>query len=498
MKERADGRFPKVTGYDPSVPPPEVLPVVFVSGTPYDMGRQYGQQASAMIARNACATRATLPASWNWDEVIGQLDSRECIVAEKAPELIDLWHGIADGAEVLYDDVRLLNMLLAHSTCSTISAWGSATKSGETIAGSNLDASWRQSSYTVILIAHPSRGNSFITAPVFAGALGGGCQLNNMGLVCMGSSGQAARPEDRQPGVPVFSARAYVAWQCDKADEAQDMVLSLNIEGATSAHLVDIDARACVVEHTSALDAVRYSGDFGEHDYLVAANHFLVESMQSALHHRDDGTGGDTVFRYASEEQLLKGSLGSLTVESFMGILGCHDFWDGEAWHDDVWSLEPAENARSARSPEPRHVWWKTLARTIAVPSQKTCYIMQGSVDTRSSVVPYSTGQFCKLTLADSPSQVTADAQFEAELMVWHAARDLDLTEGPSAAREASLEQAKLAMWEGINRQAQAATAEDADAARLLYGQAVTCFCRAQMRAKQAQTRLGAKRAASK
>jgi hypothetical protein len=491
-----------VNDFDASMPPPAVRPVVIVSGNAFEMGVQYGQQARDLIARNIAIIKSrTLPIWGSWDEIIKKMDLYEGIVDEKAPEIVEMWKGIAEGANLSYDDILLINlslplMIMAPSElvseekeqCSHISVWGNATKDKKLIAGANLDQGWNTGSYTVVLIAYPEKGNAFITTPPWAGEVAGSLGMNSKGLVTLGSAGQAAREEDGQIGFPNFAAKIKILLECDTIEQAKDEYLSLHNCCAENAHFADRNG-AYVIEYTPAVEAVRKPGDFGENDYLIAANHFIVDKMQPALY-SGEFMGGwyDAVPRYNTYQQLIKEDYGNITVDKVMAMLGCHDYWDGVKWHTDVLSLEPAADPESMWTPEMRDVNYKTLMKSVAVPIESTIYLLQGEADTRMSTIPGSTGEYCKLVLGKEMTSVLWNAQNEAKQQIWYAARDLNRSSSPTVSRDAKLEKAKLALWHGFNLQAKAGLSMDDHNKMLrLLGEATTWFCKAQMYAQQAQ-----------
>jgi hypothetical protein len=486
-------------GFDVTVPPPDVRPVVVVSGTPYEMGYQYGQQARDLIARNAVKIKAdTLPIWGTWDAMVSRMDQYEAAIAAKAPEVPQIWHGIADGAGVSYDDVRLINLSLelvimppsqaASSQCSHISAWGAATRNHEVIAGQNTDQTYNAGNYTVVLVAFPASGNAFITTPPHAGELAGGFGMNSKGLVSLGSGGQGARPEDTAIGCNNMCTRMHILLTCDNATQAKDMYVDMNPDSAENAQFVDASGTANVVEHTPAVQVVRKAGDYGENDFLVATNGFLAKEMQPAMYPgKWNGGWYDWLPRQVTYTKLIRDNFGAITVSKVMAFMASHDYWDGKAWHRNVWSLWPAIDDENCWTPEMHDSAYKTLMRSVAVPKDLTTYLMQGETDVRSSVIPNATGTFCKLVLGQDPATMAATAEADCEMQLYYAARNLDLAANPSPARDAKLTKAKLAMWQGINLQAEAgATTDDANLAALLYGQALTCFCKAQCYAQQA------------
>ena len=103
---------PPSANFDASVPPSNVLPVIIVSGTPYEMGYQYGQQAKDLIARSACSTESFLlgmPGLTTWNDIAQRADTVKALVAAKTPEIIDWWQGIADGSGQSLETVIMIS-----------------------------------------------------------------------------------------------------------------------------------------------------------------------------------------------------------------------------------------------------------------------------------------------------------------------------------------------------------------------------------------------------
>lgn len=460
--------------------PPTLRPVIFVAGSEYEMGLQYGKEASEIIRRNVSLVTSDALAFRKREEIITYLKKLEAIVKTETPELVQWWQGIADGAGIRYGDVVLVNLQLLFSFppgCSTISVWGDASKDGKLIVGANADLPWNLSSYGVILIAHPNNGNSFMAIPQLAGQMGSNFVMNEKGLVCTFTAGQASRPEDNAFGYPDnVLALMYLAWKCDNTEQAKALYDKLNLYSGWITHLIDSERNACIIEHTSAVEVVRSPGNWGEKDYILATNHFLDGKMQPA--HYESGQE-DSYARYETEIKQISEGYGNHTVESIMDILGGHDYWDGKDWEKNVWSLDPNKNC--IWTPEMRDWRLKSASRCIGVPEDRTAYILQGQVDRLSSFIPNATGHYCKLVLEKTARQVTLSALEEAKKALWQAASALSQGGKSTAEGEVKLNHAKSSVWQGINLLAKARICEgNSDLERIYFGQAATCFCTAQ------------------
>ena len=462
--------------------PPSVRPIIFVAGSPYEMGFQYGKEVSGMIRRNVCLAASDALRYLDKAKITERLEKVEAIVAQETPDMIEWWRGIADGAGLLYGDVFLLNVHLLFvfpPMCSTISVFGSASQNHKLITGASAELPWNLCSYGVILIAYPERGNSFISMPQLAGQMGSNFVMNSKGLACTFTCGEAARPEDQSFGYPDnVAALMYLAWKCDDVEQAKELYSKLNLYSGWVTHLADGNGTVHMIEHTSAVESVRKPGDQGEKDYILATNHFLNETMKPAQY---ESGMEDSYVRYATEEKLIRQRLGDHSVESIMEILSCHDYWDGGEWNKGVWSLDYSAG-NCMWTPEMRDWRLKSASRCVGVPEDNAVYILQGQTDRWSSFIPDATGKYCKLVLEKSASEVVMTAADDAKMKLWHASKVLSQNEKPSSKSEEYLTLAKKAIWEGMNLQAKAGVnVDNPEKSMEFYGKAATCFCKAQI-----------------
>ncbi|MCR2035463.1 C45 family autoproteolytic acyltransferase/hydolase [Adlercreutzia mucosicola] len=487
-------------GFATDVVPPAVRPVVIVSGTPYEMGVQYGKACADYIQRNATAIEASALPIWGSKEaIVERLDEFEKIMSEKTPDAVEMWKGIAEGSGVDYDGVRLINLNLpilimppeegdvaGTQTCSHFSAWGDATADGKMIAGNNLDQGWNVGACTCVVVGYPKDGNSFIVCPPWAGQAGGGFALNDKGLGLTGSGGMGSRPEDSTFSVDSMAAKFDIIMHYDNAADAKDRFLEHMPASAENAQFLD-PQQAYIVEYTPAVQAVRQAGDHGEKDYLIATNYFIDEKAAEA-NYKDEWMGGlwDSIPRYQSYEQLIKENYGKIDEPYAEEMLGCTKYWDGTQWITDTLQEEPFEDPKDLWSPEGRSVQYKTLFSNIMIPDERKVFLMQGQSDDLLSAIPEAPGVFCTITLEDSPAAVAETAYAEAEYRIWLAGKALrEQQEEPSEEEREKLDQARRAIWLGFNDLNVAGSSDDSTEALSSYGQAVTHFCEAQTFAAQ-------------
>lgn len=441
--------FEKYLDYDTSIPPPSVREIIFLQGSPYEMGRQYGMQAKDMIKRNFCLVAGDALKNYSEEQIVRRVALLTHEIPGKTPEIDQIYQGIADGAGMSYGDIALINMQLWMSIpylmCSTVAAKGSATEDGKLIAGVNGDVTYNMSGYGVTLVVFPEDGNSFITLPQLAGQLGSNFAINEKGLIITFDGGESERDGDKNFGYADFiSAMVYSVWKSDNAAEALDQLKRIKVAGGWIYLLGDSGGELMINEHTWNKDAVRYPGDNGEKEYINAANHFIIEEMRESSIPFENNK--DSYYRYDTERKLLEDNLGNLTLEQMMGILSCRDsFIDGE-WRRDMWAVES-----SAFSPEMSSPGFRTGTRCFGVAEDRIAYILHGTADRYNSFMPESTGTFAKIPLKETIEEVTAAMEEDAVMEVWKAARRLYGRDEVSERQERMMDVARRHIWEGKN-----------------------------------------------
>lgn len=294
--------IPQATAFsvDAEVGIPGILPVVIVSGSDYEMGYQYGQQAGRYIQKTKEAQWASALKTFNHDEVIRAIKANQHYINEFTPEWLDFMKGMSDGATaagyaVSYTDVLLINCTLPKpetstypegaendslppKKCSVCSAWGSSTTDGRLIGVNTLDTTDLLNG--VVIVAFPDKGNNYMCG-ADAGEVCDHFLMNNKGLF-IGNSGGGGSPRDidNNYGLAWSCSLPYLARFADSAAEARDMVMKWQINIPENFHFVDVKGGAFVVEKSAAVQSVRSPGDFGEEDFLFSTNNYLNEEMK--------------------------------------------------------------------------------------------------------------------------------------------------------------------------------------------------------------------------
>jgi hypothetical protein len=205
------------------------IPVVVVSGTPYEMGFALGQLTKTEIkvglegymslAQKAEPDRLSDAAlDKAWTSISPYVDHR----------FTEEMKGLADGSGASYDKLIRGHMIpvVSDYACSGVAVWGDATKDGHLYQIRNLD-------YTVdgglqdnpmLVVYRPTEGHAHIL-PTFAGSIGANTGMNDQGIA-LGEKGGS--PESEYPfnldGNHFMTLFRDILYDADSLAKAVDMI----------------------------------------------------------------------------------------------------------------------------------------------------------------------------------------------------------------------------------------------------------------------------------
>jgi len=288
------------------------VPVVVVGGTPYEMGLHLGRLMKAEVAAfapvalqglaaEAGASPETLAATWT--ATAAYTDDRV------EQELL----GLAEGSGVPLDVLQKLHCLplLMPYSCSSIAAWGAATRDGHLYQTRNLDWSLELGAHKVpvVVVYLPVAGTAHVV-PTFAGFVGAHCGMNAAGIILaeMGDSPRREAPY-------VIRAPHFTTWFRTLLYDAGSLSAALEAFRATPMtkryHFVFGDGRAerravKIRAHSpeAAADRIRVWADNDPADELAP-------NVLPQVVYQDEGRGAFPV---------LKAGHGSLDAAAMVGL----------------------------------------------------------------------------------------------------------------------------------------------------------------------------------
>ncbi len=300
------------------------IPVLELSGTPYEMGLAHGTAMREQIREFACSVTAVHQA--NNSCLLAECDPlvRVCMrnlgfLENFSPDLVEEMRGIADGAGIAFREVVYLNSFLeledlrapglgarvipdALWGCTTFNVLPAATADGRAYIGQTYDMERYYEKYLCILRIKPEHGSESLVL-TFAGVLG---------LVGLNSAGVGAVinkvvATDARPGViyPFIMRKALAAERIGDALGA--VIFSPRATG------INYQLAGSGVAFCAETSATYY--ELLEFDHAMAhTNHYVGQHMRRFETPNWLSHGGSMVRKQVAD-RFLKTHRGALTPE---------------------------------------------------------------------------------------------------------------------------------------------------------------------------------------
>ena len=509
--------------------------VVVVSGSNFEMGRQYGEQAAAAIEHNLALMKSHLYEVHGKTTVDNDMKVWDFYNKENDPGLQDWFKGIVKGCKkkkvkVSYNDLVLLmvyptelwarpyseypeeaakkgklkaarkKQLKAgitipelnieekkHHSCNSFAATGTATPDKKPIIGITQMVNDKAMD-TVILIAFPEDGPSWVSQP-YAGRINSNSAMNSSGFAWTMT---AILSDEPAWGLAPEAYFHYLAQYVTSPTTAQAYLTTTPRAGVTGGFtMADAAGNISVYECNALAFHLRVPGDQGETDFTVMTNHLVDESLQiynppwlePAL---GTFTRYDTVFQFITE------SLGAIDFPFAKSMFASSDWYDGAVWHYNEPGAPGISNDHTS------------VNQSIYFPADLIAYLQTGT-PSGNGLPAYATGEYVKIKLSNDPdtntaNAVTAQAGSDALSLYWAATDLLEhevnagaayLTYEIAESIKAKLDEAFVAYSTGMDREAWADLEEKNTNEKLaLYGEALTYYAKAQLYAQMVTTQI--------
>lgn len=302
-----------------SAPPP----LIEVKGSHREMGRQIGEAAREQVQHSVANARVLIDAAYPTLELTwqgAQIQSRKYLpfAEERYPQYVDEMRGIAEGANVEFDDIVTLNAMEAVTTdalhltrCTSMAVSDQRTADGHVLAAHNEDWIPEDENDVLVISAKPD------TEPPFLAMTYGGL-LPNVGFNAYGIAQliNSVYPGDSRVGIPrVVLSRAVLS--------------SRRISGAIGRAVVQHRAAGynhLLVHESGEIYSIEVSARKFEilyaHDgYMVHTNHYLDPQMKAV--EKDPEELISSRVRYFRASRLLH-QTGKHTIKSLQAIQQDH------------------------------------------------------------------------------------------------------------------------------------------------------------------------------
>lgn len=262
---------------------PNPPPLIRVSGTHREMGRQIGEACRQQVLHSIENARALLAEAYHELELTwegAQIQARKYLpfAQERYPQYVEETMGIAEGANVSFDDLATLTSMEAvtmdalHLTrCTSMAVNDEVTADGHVLLAHNEDWVPEDEDDVFVIHAKPKSEPPYL-AMTYGGLIANiGFNAHGIAQLC-----DSVYPSDSRSGIPrVIVSRA---------------VLSARTPGGAIRRTL-IPQRAAgynhMIVHQSGelynveVSARRFSILYGEDGYLVHTNHYLSANMQA-------------------------------------------------------------------------------------------------------------------------------------------------------------------------------------------------------------------------
>jgi hypothetical protein len=462
-----------------SAKPP--IKVVVVSGTNYEMGVQYGEQAAKLIAANRDVTWNLLDTQvtaypggppLGREVVLKDMQVWTYYLEKYDPQLKDWLLGISKGCkkkgiEISYVDLMAIMVLpqevwarpawpypdeaqvasyapskssvlsargrtntQAMSSCTAFAAKGSATPGGVPMVSLTLGFFSEITQY-VILVAFPTDGERFINLTM-AGKVTNNTGMNSRYAWVMTAAVTDPRTEcSSNWGVPSEAYHHYLQQYCKSPAEAMEYLNKTPKGGVTGIFLfADESGEVFAYECSYCGCVAREPGDLGENDFVATSNNYnspvMIPYRIPPEWFPDTYVRYDTIFLELS-------SAPSRTID----IDFAKAAWLSNDWYDaltDTWYTVPVPNDPSDYNTcnVPGNNCEGGESQVIQFPTQKTAYLQSGGPHGTTIQYywpddPKPTGEYTKWLLGNTIDEVASAASGDAMEMIdtaWDSFRD--------------------------------------------------------------------------
>lgn len=290
--------------------------LIDVQGAPYEMGRQHGQQAAALVTGYlACIEKVT-----------GQTRPMLCRNAERflpmlqtlSPRFVEEVQGLSKGASISFAEALLCQVRAeaSHSWdggCTAFALKGHATADGQVLIGQNQDMEADFDDVAILLRVHPTDGRPRALMFTFAGQLGYS-GINECGLAHFANS---LYDFQWRPGMPHYPLKRVLL---EQRTVAEAIALLGRYAVCSSGNLIIADGQGSIADLEIRPDGMTRYED-AHHDQLLHTNHYLC----SEFAHLNSGWLPDTVPRLERMRDLVRAAWGSITVDVLKEFLADHD-----------------------------------------------------------------------------------------------------------------------------------------------------------------------------
>jgi len=325
---------------------PTPPPVVHVSGTYREMGRQIGEAQRAAVQNSIQNAHVVLKETrselkMDWESAILHSQKYLPFALKRYPKYVDEIRGIAEGADVDFEDLMVVTVLealtsdalhLMRCTCMAVSQERSANR--HVLAAHNED--WVSEDENDVYVIHAEPKD----APPYLAMTYGGL-LPNVGFNAYGIAQliNSVYPKDSRVGVPrLVLTRAVL--EAKTPGQAIDAAIIPRRAAGYNHMIVHESGEMYNVE----VSARRFSILYSDNNSIVHTNHYLSRNLQKIEDSPEDLTSSRV--RYFRARRLLS-QTDLHTIESLQAIQRDHINYPSSICNHDLGEKKLSSNEKT-------------------------------------------------------------------------------------------------------------------------------------------------------
>jgi isopenicillin-N N-acyltransferase-like protein len=313
------------------------------------MGRQIGEACRRQVKHSIESARQLLADSYvqlelTWEGAHVQAHKYLPFAQAHYPQYVEEMTGIAEGANVAFDDVVVVNTMealtddaLQLTHCTSFAVNDDRSANGHVLLAHNEDWVPEDENDVFIIHAQPTNECPFL-------AMTYGCLLPNVGFNAYGIAQlcDSVYPNDPRIGIPrVVVSRAVLASK--RLDEAIHYTLS----GQRAAGYNHLLAHESGELYSAEVSAGHFAILYGEDGYFVHTNHYLAPAMQKVERKPEDLIGSHV--RYFRALRLVKRE-GQHDIQTLQAILQDHVNFSNSICNHSVNAKDPLDRGKTINS----------------------------------------------------------------------------------------------------------------------------------------------------
>jgi isopenicillin-N N-acyltransferase like protein len=293
-------------------------PLIVAQGSPRDLGRQHGEQASKKI--HAHLDLMAAEGRMSRDSLRSRALSFQPLFDKYCPHLLEEMRGLAEGAKITLAEGLAVNIRgeLGHATaegCTTYVVSRPGTSAREMLAGQNSDMTHAIPPLGYMLHLKPLNKPEILTW-TFGGMIGYH-GMNSAGVAHFANA-LGGGPAGRM-GMPHYPVKRLML-ECDRMDQIVRLFQTIPL--ASNGNYVVCDGHGAILDIEATTNGPEFLKDAGA-GFLAHTNHYVCSRY--ARRENFAQSWKDSFPRLDRMNSLLQGKFGSLSVEDMKTFLSDHN-----------------------------------------------------------------------------------------------------------------------------------------------------------------------------